>query len=825
MNIFRNLSRSTQRYLGALLVFFFVACTQTPTPDNNTQAEIQISDENNNNATARAIPVNGLKGDYFDNLDFTGNTVTRYDANVNRNWGTAAPITGIANTSYSVRWTGQIQPQFSQEYTFYLTSSGGARLMVNGQVLVNNWTDHASKVDTGKVSLQANVKYDIRLEFYRNTANPAIVKLEWQSASRTRQVVPQARLFTTGSNTAKAIAVITAKFNLALNIQESVLIQSKLQAATLIAPEIGNSNLVFAIIDGNDIALLYKIYKTGNKWTISNLLDNSSTELGEAILYVNSDGSQSETQRKALRLKLLEFVTKKFVGESILIQKGQIRPQSVIQDILCPIPEFLLRPPTCALDDCSGPVNDFMTTACNVIFIPARLFELVIAVGGVVGTTTIPGAQAAAPTAWGIAGAVIADQSDLVGDVIRSLLNGNQVEFFNLVGKWQAYLKCLADHPSTCIRELTALPANDRNKVNASGFLHPSVRNSGVATATGKPVNIDIVKREFTPETVGFTSLSISFIPNTLSPGEEDTFNVFYTCPSTPQVIKGKAKFWHNVQNLPNPIEVSVSVDCYGEPKIEVTPNPLALTLPVGRTKADNYITINNSGNDVLNITGFSYLETQSLTGASFTPNLPNASTASPLQIQPGSNHQIQVPAVCGSVSGTLEGTVTISSNAVGSPSLAVDVSLECTPVALTRTKTLGYIGLTRMSKIGVVTPLACYAVYEYEIWVGVDGTESLSGGIQRQMIEAGSYTTPSFPPCGLDTGQKIKAAWNAFEATKVEKMKGAWRSLIRPNLAYTISDYLTYLFTTSTAPCGQRSWTSSPNVFEWSSCLTFSTN
>ena len=32
----------------------------------------------------------------------------------------------------------------------------------------------------GTVVLQANTKYDIRLEYYRNATNPGTIKLEWQ---------------------------------------------------------------------------------------------------------------------------------------------------------------------------------------------------------------------------------------------------------------------------------------------------------------------------------------------------------------------------------------------------------------------------------------------------------------------------------------------------------------------------------------------------------------------------------------------------------------------------------------------------------------------
>ena len=42
------------------------------------------------------------------------------------------------------------------------------RLWVNGQLIVNNWTDHAPTENSGTIALTAGQRYDIRMEFYEN---------------------------------------------------------------------------------------------------------------------------------------------------------------------------------------------------------------------------------------------------------------------------------------------------------------------------------------------------------------------------------------------------------------------------------------------------------------------------------------------------------------------------------------------------------------------------------------------------------------------------------------------------------------------------------
>lgn len=136
----------------------------------------------------------GLTGTYFDNASFGPLRMTRTDATVNFNWGTGSPASNISPNTFSIRWTGQVQPEYSQTYTFYTTSDDGVRLWVNDQQIINNWTDHSPTENSGAIALTAGTKYNIKLEYYENTAD-ALINLSWSSASQPKQVVPQARLY------------------------------------------------------------------------------------------------------------------------------------------------------------------------------------------------------------------------------------------------------------------------------------------------------------------------------------------------------------------------------------------------------------------------------------------------------------------------------------------------------------------------------------------------------------------------------------------------------------------------------------------------------
>ena len=71
-------------------------------------------------------------------------TLVRMDTNINFNWGTGSPDPSISADNFTVRWTGSVQPQFNETYTFYTTTDDGVRLWVNGQLLIDEWVDQSA---------------------------------------------------------------------------------------------------------------------------------------------------------------------------------------------------------------------------------------------------------------------------------------------------------------------------------------------------------------------------------------------------------------------------------------------------------------------------------------------------------------------------------------------------------------------------------------------------------------------------------------------------------------------------------------------------------
>ncbi len=137
---------------------------------------------------------NGLKAEYYDNIDFTNLKVTTTDATVNFNWLADSPAPSIDPDTFSVRWTGQVEAKYSETYKFYTTADDGVRLWVNGQQIINQFIDQPATESSGSIALVAGQKYDIKLEYYENKGN-AVSQLRWSSTSQAKEIIPQSQLY------------------------------------------------------------------------------------------------------------------------------------------------------------------------------------------------------------------------------------------------------------------------------------------------------------------------------------------------------------------------------------------------------------------------------------------------------------------------------------------------------------------------------------------------------------------------------------------------------------------------------------------------------
>jgi hypothetical protein len=138
----------------------------------------------------------GLVANYFSDANFTTLAATRTNATIDFNWGTAAPIAGVPADGFSARWTGQVQAQATETYTFTVAADEGVRLWVGGKLVIDSAASTTAGAWSGTAALKAGQAYDLKLE-YVDRSGTSNVQLAWASPSTVKQVVPTTQLYAT----------------------------------------------------------------------------------------------------------------------------------------------------------------------------------------------------------------------------------------------------------------------------------------------------------------------------------------------------------------------------------------------------------------------------------------------------------------------------------------------------------------------------------------------------------------------------------------------------------------------------------------------------
>ena len=151
-------------------------------------------------APALAAPgdstTHGLKGEYFlqnpsGSNDLGELKATQLDSAIN--FTDLVPVytalTGRGENT-AARWTGELEPEFTEDYTFYAIGDNGFRVWVDGNLIIDHWVgDWDNEQTSAAVSLTAGQRYDIKVENFQAIGG-ANMYLRWSSASTPKELIP-----------------------------------------------------------------------------------------------------------------------------------------------------------------------------------------------------------------------------------------------------------------------------------------------------------------------------------------------------------------------------------------------------------------------------------------------------------------------------------------------------------------------------------------------------------------------------------------------------------------------------------------------------------
>ena len=136
----------------------------------------------------------GLKAVYYNNLDFSGTSLTRIDKTINFDWKAGSPHSSIAGWTFSGRWTGNMVVPNTGIYKFYTVSDDGAKLWIDNKLLIDKWITQSPTEYSGEIYLEAGRKYPIKLEYFENYGG-ASISLSASGPGIEKVIVPQSYLY------------------------------------------------------------------------------------------------------------------------------------------------------------------------------------------------------------------------------------------------------------------------------------------------------------------------------------------------------------------------------------------------------------------------------------------------------------------------------------------------------------------------------------------------------------------------------------------------------------------------------------------------------
>lgn len=120
-----------------------------------------------------------LKAEYYNGTNFEEYVGTNYVSNIDFYWDKRAPINGLDPNHCSVIYTGQIATPKSGDITFSARVDDGIKVWIDDKLIISNWQLNDVGFSEGKIYMEKNEKYNIKVEYF-NAVHEAEITLLWK---------------------------------------------------------------------------------------------------------------------------------------------------------------------------------------------------------------------------------------------------------------------------------------------------------------------------------------------------------------------------------------------------------------------------------------------------------------------------------------------------------------------------------------------------------------------------------------------------------------------------------------------------------------------
>ena len=113
------------------------------------------------------------RAEYFENRTFEGEPHVRREGDLRFKWENSSPLYDVPEDNFSARWDTCLLLDRAHEVTFQLVSDDGARLFVDGDLVVDNWGPHSERSRGGKVALEPGLHH-LHVDYFESKHNATV---------------------------------------------------------------------------------------------------------------------------------------------------------------------------------------------------------------------------------------------------------------------------------------------------------------------------------------------------------------------------------------------------------------------------------------------------------------------------------------------------------------------------------------------------------------------------------------------------------------------------------------------------------------------------
>jgi hypothetical protein len=114
------------------------------------------------------------RAEYYDNPTLSGQPqLVRFEDSINHDWGTGSPAPQIPYDYFSARYT--VRRHFDEgTYLFVLNVDDGARVWLNGELIIDEWAVGGKRTITKEKFLDKGGQYEVQVAYFENTGQASI---------------------------------------------------------------------------------------------------------------------------------------------------------------------------------------------------------------------------------------------------------------------------------------------------------------------------------------------------------------------------------------------------------------------------------------------------------------------------------------------------------------------------------------------------------------------------------------------------------------------------------------------------------------------------